>query len=137
MIDIDQTKDEWVVFKQFISQNCQSCSLQTLSERLCQSEAEMCQYPNMHVLIALALTLALTMPLSIVDCERGFSKHNMIKTRIRARLQTKNVNTLMNISIDTPDLSHMDDFTFLGHLLCGVLRKIMSLVMCNIFISNV
>ena len=57
VIDIDQTKDEWVVFKQFISQNYRSCSLQTLSERLCQSEAAMCQYPNMHVLITLALTM--------------------------------------------------------------------------------
>ena len=43
---------------------------------------------------------------------QGFSKHNLIKTRIRARLQTKNVNTLMKISIDTPDLSHIDDFNF-------------------------
>ena len=62
----------------------------------------------MHVLI----TLALKMPVSTIDCERGFSEHNVIKTRIRARLQTKNVNTLMKISIDTPDLSHMNDFNF-------------------------
>ena len=54
VIDIDQTKNEWVVFKQFISQNYRSCSLQTLSERLCQSEAAMSQYPNMRVLITLA-----------------------------------------------------------------------------------
>ena len=79
-------------------------SLQTLSERLCQSEAAMYQYPNMHGLI----TLALTMPVSTVDCERGFSKHNLIKTCIRARLQTKN--TLMKISID-PD-THMDNLNF-------------------------
>ena len=38
---------------------------------------------------------------------RGFSKHNVIKTHIQARLQTKNVNARMKISIDTPDLSHM------------------------------
>ena len=65
VIDVDQTKDKLVVCKQFISQNYQSCSLQTLSERLCQSETTMCQYPNMHVLI----TLALTMPVSTIDCE--------------------------------------------------------------------
>ena len=131
VIDIDQTKDEWIVFKQFVSQNYRSCSLQTLSERLCQSEAAMCQYPNMHVLI----TLALTMPVSTVDCERGFSKHNLIKTRIRARLQTKNVNTLMKISIDTPDLAHMDNFNFSRAFV--VWCSIKDRVITNVFINNV
>lgn len=76
--------------------------------RLYQSETVLCQYPNVYKLI----TLALTMPVSTVDCERGFSKHNLIKTRMRARLQTENVSTLMKMSIDTPELSHMDDFNF-------------------------
>ena len=91
----------------------------------------MCQYLNMQL-----ITLALTMPVSTVDCERGFSKHNLIKTRIRARLQTKNVNTLMKISIDTPDLSHMDDFNFSRAFVVWC-SMIASLVMCNMFISNV
>ena len=97
-VEIQPVMDERVVFKQFMSQNFRSCSLQTLSERMYQSEVAMCQYPNMYKLV----TLALTMPVSTVDCERG----NLIKTRIRARLQTKNV---MKISIDTPDIMHMDD----------------------------
>ena len=108
VINTDEAKDEWVVFKQFMSQNFRSCTIQTLSRRLYQSEMELCQYPNMSKLI----TLALTMPVSTVDCERGFSKHNLVKTRIRARLQTKTVSTLMKMSIDTPKLSDMDRFNF-------------------------
>lgn len=39
-------------------------------------------YPNVVTLI----TLALTMPVSTAGYERGFSKHNLIKNKIRARL---------------------------------------------------
>ena len=108
VIHSEETKDEWVVFKQFISQNFQSCTIQTLFKRVYQSETVLCQYPNVYKLI----TLALTMPVSTVDCERGFSKHNLIKTGMRARLQTENVSTLIKMSINTPELSHMDDFNF-------------------------
>ena len=108
VINTDEAKDEWVVFKQFMSQNFRSCTIQTLSRRLYQSEMELCQYLNMSKLI----TLALTMPVSTVDCERGFSKHNLVKTRIRARLQTKTVSTLMKMSIDTPKVYDMDRFNF-------------------------
>ena len=62
-------------------------------------------YPNVVILI----TLALTMPVSTAGCERGFNKHNLIKN-IRARLKTDNVATLMKMSLDTPDLSNVDTF---------------------------
>ena len=49
------------------------------------------QFPQMYKLLALALTI----PVSSVDCERGFSKHNLIKLRLRAGLKTINVSTPM------------------------------------------
>ena len=55
------------------------------------------------------------MPVSTADCERGFSKHNLINTRIRARLKTENVDTLMRMSIDPPDLSNKETFDFADH----------------------
>ena len=55
------------------------------------------------------LSIALTIPVSSVDCERGFSKQNLIKTKMRAKLKTENVSTLMKISVDTPQ---MEEFKF-------------------------
>ena len=48
------------------------------------------QYPNITKL----LTIAPTLPVSTVDCERGFSRHNLIKTQLRSRLLTKHFSTL-------------------------------------------
>ena len=96
------------MFKQLISKNFRSCTIQTLYRQLLNSQDLSLQYPN----IAKLLTIALTLPVSTVDCERGFSRHNLIKTRLRSRLLTKNVSTLMKIAIDTPDIQHMNNFSF-------------------------
>ena len=107
-IDSDEVKDEWIMFKQLISKNFRSCTIQTLYRQLLNSQDLSLQYPN----IAKLLTIVLTLPVSTVDCERGFSRHNLIKTRLRSRLLTKNVSTLMEIAIDTPDIQHMNNFSF-------------------------
>ena len=39
------------------------------------------QFPEILKLLSIALTL----PVSSVGCERGFSKQNLIKTRLRAK----------------------------------------------------
>ena len=62
------------------------------------------------------LTLALTIPVSSVDCERGFSKQNF-KTKLQARLKTDNVPTLMKMSLDTIDI---DISISTEHLLNGI-----------------
>ena len=41
-------------------------------------------------------------PVSTVDCERGFSRHNLIKTKTRNCLSTKTVENLMLISMKKP-----------------------------------
>jgi hypothetical protein len=84
-------------------------SIQTMASKLLQSDIVKEQYPNLLTL----LTISLTLPVSSVDCERGFSKHNLIKTRTRGRLKTDHVATLMKMSLDTPELSTcLDAFDF-------------------------
>ena len=39
-------------------------------------------------------------PLSSVECERYFSKFNLIKTDIRNRLEPETIDALMNISLN-------------------------------------
>ena len=41
----------------------------------------------------------LATPVSTYNCERGFSRHNLIKTKTRNCLRTESVENLMHISI--------------------------------------
>jgi hypothetical protein len=107
-LDAVEVKDEWIMFKQLISKNFRSCTIQVLLQRLTVNQTLSLQYPNIMKL----LTIALTLPVSTVDCERGFSRHNLIKTRLRSCLLTKNVSTLMKIAIDTTDIQHLNNFDF-------------------------
>ena len=75
-----------------------------MAKKLLSSSEMQEQVPQMLKL----LTLALTVPISSVDCERGFSKQNLIKTKIQAKLKTENVSTLMKMSVDTPQIEEFD-----------------------------
>ncbi|XP_070538059.1 zinc finger protein 862-like [Ptychodera flava] len=60
--------------------------------------------PSLHRLASIALTL----PLSTADCERGFSAIGRIKTKLRNRLSEKILQCLTFISVEGPDLNHFD-----------------------------
>ena len=108
VVDTVKTKDEWVVFRQLMSNNFRTCTLQIMAAKLLPPAEVKEAYLNMITLIILALT----MPMLTAGCERGFSKHNLIKNKIRAQLKTENAATLMRMSLDTPDLSNVDTFNF-------------------------
>ena len=50
----------------------------------------------------------LTIPASTVDCERGFSKQNIIKDIRKSRLGLDTLDALMRISLNGPELSIVD-----------------------------
>lgn len=52
-------------------------------------------YPNVSKL----LTICLLSAVSSVDCERGFSRYNLIKTYLRNRLKVSSVNMLLKLSL--------------------------------------
>jgi hypothetical protein len=54
--------------------------------------------PNCQKLFQLYLSL----PLSSVDCERGFSKMNLIKNKLRSQLSEDNLDSLLHISLNAP-----------------------------------
>ena len=62
------------------------------------------QYPT----IAKAARRLLVSSVSTVDCERGFSRQNLIKTAIRNRINLDNLENLMMISIEGPDRKKFD-----------------------------
>ena len=55
-------------------------------------------FPNLSKLA----TIGLLLPMSTVDCERGFSVLSRIKTNIRNRLSSKILNDLMTITVEGP-----------------------------------
>ena len=57
-------------------------------------------YPNLAILALICLVL----PVSIVDCERGFSTMKRIKTRLGSVMKTQTLDCLMRISIEGPEL---------------------------------
>ena len=69
-------------------------SLSDLCKLLLSTPQYVLQYPN---LVKLA-TVVLIIPVTSVECERGFSCQNRIKTKFRARLQNPTLNNLMQIT---------------------------------------
>ena len=53
-------------------------------------------YPNLSVLLKVALTI----PVTSVNCERGISRYAAIKTDTRNKLKVKSVEQLMTLSIE-------------------------------------
>lgn len=62
-------------------------------------------YPS----VAMAAECLLVSPVSTVDCERGFSRVNIIKTDLRNKLAEETLNNLVRISIDCNDNFCYDD----------------------------
>ena len=58
-------------------------------------------FPNLTKLAAIGLLL----PMSSVDCERGFSTLSRVKTDLRNRLANKTLNHLLMMAIEGPSPS--------------------------------
>ncbi|CAC5373913.1 unnamed protein product [Mytilus coruscus] len=61
-------------------------------------------YPNIGRLYAIALTC----PCTSIECERGFSQYNLIKTNHRNLLSVAHVNQLSIITIEGPPIHDFD-----------------------------
>ncbi|KAH3870269.1 hypothetical protein DPMN_033451 [Dreissena polymorpha] len=63
---------------------------------------------NSYPASAEAAKRLLVSPVSTVDCERGFSRQNVIKTDLRNCLSVKNLENLLKISIEGKDCKDVD-----------------------------
>ena len=69
------------------------------------------KHRDVYAAAAEAAVRFLVAPVSTVDCERGFSKQNVIKTCLRNKMSDVALENLMRISIDGPS---RDSFNFKG-----------------------
>nr|XP_042911100.1 E3 SUMO-protein ligase KIAA1586-like [Parasteatoda tepidariorum] len=89
---------EWGLFKHILMQRCKNMSFNELLLFLYTNDVSE-QYP----LITSVIEYCATIPMHTVDCERGFSCLNLIKTNIRNRLLINHVNNLLMINIEGPE----------------------------------
>ena len=61
-------------------------------------------FPNIIKLISIAYTI----PVSSVECERGFSKQNLIKTKCRNLLAASSLDLWMRVGLEGPDSKVFD-----------------------------
>lgn len=107
VIDSDSTTYEYQCFVRSVlsTPHLKGLSTHDLMSKLTSNSQLLDMFPNLGKLCAVALIL----PMSTADCERGFSALNRIKTDLRNRLSCKILNALMTISIEAPE---RDEFPF-------------------------
>ena len=65
-------------------------------------------YQNLYPLFSKIASIALTLPVTNADSERGFSVMNRVKTILRNRLTVSSLDTLLRISIEGPERTSFD-----------------------------
>ena len=95
--DEAEMKEQIVTFSDIVKSSYNHCS---------NSVNDVCQialkHSEMYPLVYKTAVKLLTVPVSSVECERGFSRQNLIKTKLRNRLNTCNLYNLMIISLEGP-----------------------------------
>ncbi len=100
VVDPDSARQELKIFNSVVASNLELKKMSThelMGHLLKVSELKL-MFPNLYKLAAIGLLL----PMSSVDCERGFSTLSRVKTDLRSRLSNKNLNHLLMISIEGP-----------------------------------
>ena len=97
--------NEWMQSREIVHKNYRGYSLPTLTKAVHASDVRKESFPVLGKLLVVTLTL----PVSTVDCERGFSEMKITKTELRNRMKKETLASLMRICIEGP---HISDFYF-------------------------
>ena len=102
IINGDELREEFYSYKHIIDANYKSISIDILL--MCLHE----NYTNMFPNILKLLDIIYSIPLSSVECERGFSQQNLIKTDLRNKLTNDTLHMLMLVGLEGPDHRNFD-----------------------------
>ena len=97
----ERAMGDFYMFKQLARQH-QQLSMLAFGKIMCQSFSD--TYPDFVLLFQIYMVV----PLNSASCERGFSKQNIIKTKLRNRTSEDRMDQLTRISINGPDFSLFD-----------------------------
>ena len=106
-IDTEDSQVELNTLNSVVASNVElkRMSVHQLMSHLVKSEELKLMFPNLAKLAAIGLLL----PMSTVDCERGFSAFTRVKSNLRNRLSAKTLNHLLVITTEGP-ISPTDHF---------------------------
>ncbi|CAG8748327.1 3068_t:CDS:1, partial [Racocetra persica] len=102
LIELDSCIVEWSGFKNIVFSNYLTFSSQELLSVLIRNYSDI--FSNIIKLVHITNSI----PFSSVDCERGFSKQNTIKTCLRNSLTTFTLDAFMRISLESKKSSEMN-----------------------------
>src|SRR3989337_2060755 len=85
IIDSENIRNEWYFFKEIVYRNYQNFNIEEF-------------FPHSNIMKLIEIVYSI--PFSSVECERGFSKQNIIKSDLRNRLSNNTLHLLLLISLD-------------------------------------
>ncbi|CAB4476910.1 unnamed protein product [Rhizophagus irregularis] len=94
--------EEWFGYKAIIYANYKNIEIELLIPKLFEFYYD--TFPNIIQLLGIVYFI----PFSSVDCERGFSKQNLIKTNLRNSLNIETLHFLMMVGLEEKDLFEFD-----------------------------
>ncbi|KAK3107310.1 hypothetical protein FSP39_011602 [Pinctada imbricata] len=103
VVDPDATREEWLKVKQVVKiQGYPRHSTAEIWGLIRQYHEE--DFPNLLTMAALALTH----PIHTSDCERAFSKQNLVTSPLRSRISSDHCDELMRVMIEGPSLAEFN-----------------------------
>ena len=103
-VDVAALKAEWEGFRFLMLQTYSQSTMKEVLKVLVADRTISHLYPQLRKLAEIVLVL----PVSTAECERAYSTMKRIKTALRNRLITVNLDRLMRISINGPDIQNFD-----------------------------
>ncbi len=102
IIEDNNICEEWFGYKAIVYANFRNIEIELLIPKLFEFYYD--SFPNIITLLGIIYSI----PFSSVECERGFSKQNLIKTDLRNSLNTETLHFLMMVGLEEKNLSEFD-----------------------------
>ncbi|XP_050391917.1 uncharacterized protein LOC126810731 [Patella vulgata] len=103
IIERSSAEKEWPTFRTFMAEKSPGLSYLELLSKVSQ-EGLSKQFPNMTRLMEIGLVI----PSSSAVFQQGFTRQNVIKTKLRSCMTLKTLDELMRISMEGPTLQNFD-----------------------------
>ena len=103
LLDVNRCKGQFLQFKHFVASYKNVHNFDKFVELLLDDYSDI--YPDFAILASVAVII----PVSSAPCERGFSHQNVLKNKLRNRLNPERLNRLMMIRLAGPGSLGNDD----------------------------
>ena len=98
LVTVERCKGQFLQFKHFVVSHKQDYGdFEKFTKLILTDYADV--YPDLVLLASIALVI----PVSSAPCERGFSQQNILKSKLRNRLNPDRLNRLLMIRLNGPD----------------------------------